>query len=85
MISIILWFAEDRVHCIPLAIPSVTLGGSLLKLQAMVKGLPIDKPINGPDVNVGDGDVVAGKVYIYKCKVCDMPRIFKMNYASSVF
>ena len=37
------------------------------------------------DMKFGDGDIVGRKVYIYKCKICDMPRIFKMNYGSFVF
>ena len=40
--------------------------------------------IRGPDVKLGDGDVVGGKNYIYKCKICDMPRIFVMDYGSFI-
>lgn len=37
------------------------------------------------DLKFGDGDIIDRKVYIYKCKICDMPRMFKMKYGSFVF
>lgn len=37
------------------------------------------------DLKFGDGDIVDRKLYIYKCKICDMPRLFKMKYGSFIF
>ena len=42
-------------------------------------------PIYGGALSIGDGDVVGhGGMYVYKCKICDMPRMFKMNYISDI-
>ena len=46
--------------------------------------MPVDKPIKGKPISLCDGEVVAGKICIYKCKICDMPRLFVMNYASHI-
>lgn len=62
----------------PLSIPSL-----LPKL--LPKNVEIAPPIRGQDYKLGDGDVVDRKIYIYKCKICDMPRIFTMNYGSFIF
>lgn len=41
-------------------------------------------PVYGGDIKLGDGELLAKRFYIYKCKICDMPRIFKMDYISSL-
>ena len=46
--------------------------------------IEVAAPIRGPDIKLGDGDVVGGTNYIYKCKICDMPRIFVMDYGSFI-
>lgn len=53
--------------------------------SSLLPKVEMGTPIRGADVKFGDGDVVGGKTYIYKCKICDMPRIFVMNYGSFIF
>lgn len=54
-------------------------------LSALFPKMEVAPPIRGEDIKIGDGDVVDRKVYIYKCKICDMPRIFVMDYGSFIF
>lgn len=56
-----------------------------IKHRFSAKSMPIDKPIKSKNpISFCDGDVVAGQICIYKCKVCDMPRLFVMNYGSHI-
>ena len=54
-------------------------------LSSLFPKMEVAPAIRGPDYKIGDGDVVDRKVYIYKCKICDMPRIFVMDYGSFIF
>lgn len=47
-------------------------------------GLPMERPIQGSPISLCDGDVVGGKLCVYKCKLCDMPRMFVMKYGTNV-
>jgi hypothetical protein len=67
-------------------LPTLTDASPLFSFPLLSKEpLEIAPPIRGQDYKLGDGDVVGRKVYIYKCKICDMPRIFVMNYGSFIF
>uniref|UniRef100_T1KH51 Uncharacterized protein n=1 Tax=Tetranychus urticae TaxID=32264 RepID=T1KH51_TETUR len=46
--------------------------------------LPVERPIQGEPISLCDGEVIGGKICIYKCKLCDMPRMFVMKYASYI-
>ena len=46
--------------------------------------LPVDPPIMGDPISLCDGEVIGGKICIYKCKLCDMPRMFVMKYGTNV-
>lgn len=54
-------------------------------LSSLFPKMEVAPPIRGQDMKIGDGDVVDRKIYIYKCKICDMPRIFVMDYGSFIF
>lgn len=54
-------------------------------LSSLFPKMEVAPAIRGQDLKIGDGDVVDRKVYIYKCKICDMPRIFVMDYGSFIF
>jgi len=68
-----------------ICLASCSLLETLLPLASKLSPIPIAKPIYGGDVKLGDGDLVGRSLYVYKCKVCEMPRMFKMNHASSWF
>lgn len=56
-----------------------------IKYRLSAKNLPIEKPILAKDhISLCDGEVVGGKLCVYKCKTCDMPRLFVMNYGSHI-
>ncbi|RWS25479.1 hypothetical protein B4U80_02120 [Leptotrombidium deliense] len=64
---------------------------SFINLQHLIFGpllrfadVEIGPPINGGKLKLGDGELVADQLYIYKCKICEMPRMFKMAYGSRV-
>jgi len=56
-----------------------------LKLFQKMTKLPIDRPIIGPSISFCSGEIVDGRICVYKCKVCDMPRKFKVDYRSFIF
>lgn len=73
---------------------TTTISASFLDKLGLVGKLPsfpklspieIERPRYGGHIKLGDGDLVGhGGLYVYKCKICDMPRLFKMNHGSSV-
>ena len=75
----------------PIVPSSITLPSegsiAMTPLGKLVYPKDVAPAIRAPsqDLKFGDGDIVDRKVYIYKCKICDMPRLFKMKYGSFIF
>lgn len=63
-----------------------SLRGALLGLGSKQHPVEVAPPIRGKDIVIGDGDVVGnGGMFVYNCKICSMPRLFKMNMGSFIF
>ena len=50
-------------------ITQITCSFIPIKFRPSAKSMPIEKPIKGKSISLCDGDVVAGQLCVYKCKI----------------
>ena len=46
-----------------------------IKYRPATKSMPVGKPIKGKPISLCDGEVVAGQICIYKCRLISQQKI----------